>query len=81
MTTEDGLGVLAITHYARLLDELRPDVVHVFMNGRVVTNGGPELAFELEDVGYEGVAERLGIEALDVGAPVFSDPFADPLGF
>jgi Fe-S cluster assembly ATP-binding protein len=81
MTSEDGLGVLAITHYARLLDELRPDVVHVFMDGRIVTSGGPEVARELEDTGYEGVAERLGITSLAVEAPVAADPFADPLGF
>ena len=62
MTEEDGLGVLAITHYARLLTELRPDVVHVFMAGRVITSGGPELADELERTGYDGLAERLGIE-------------------
>jgi Fe-S cluster assembly ATP-binding protein len=80
MTTEDGLGVLAITHYARLLEELRPDVVHVFMDGRVVTSGGPEVAGELEASGYEGVARRLGIEPVAV-APAVSDPFADPLGF
>ena len=41
MTTEDDLGVLAITHYARLLDELRPDVVHVLMGGRVVRPAAP----------------------------------------
>ena len=62
MTEEDGLGVLAITHYARLLTELRPDRVHVFMAGRVVTSGGPELADELERTGYDGLAERLGVE-------------------
>jgi Fe-S cluster assembly ATP-binding protein len=79
MTEEDGLGVLAITHYARLLTELRPDVVHVFMAGQVITSGGPELADELEKTGYEGLAERLGIElaaALPVATP--ADPFADP---
>jgi Fe-S cluster assembly ATP-binding protein len=82
MTSEDDLGVLAITHYARLLDELRPDVVHVLMNGRVVTSGGPEVARELEVTGYEGIAERLGVDTLVVEAPVVeSDPFADPLGF
>jgi Fe-S cluster assembly ATP-binding protein len=80
MTHEDGLGVLAITHYARLLQELRPDVVHVFMNGRIVTSGGPELAGELEAAGYDGVAARLGVETLTVERPVESDPFADPLG-
>jgi Fe-S cluster assembly ATP-binding protein len=61
MTTEDDLGVLAITHYARLLDELRPDVVHVLMDGRVVASGGPELAQKLEQTGYEGLAEALGV--------------------
>jgi Fe-S cluster assembly ATP-binding protein len=81
MTSEDGLGVLAITHYARLLDELRPDVVHVFMDGRVVTSGGPEVAGELEERGYEGVAERLGVLALTTERAVESDPFAEPLGF
>lgn len=55
MTTEDGLGVLAITHYARLLTELRPDRVHVLREGRVVMSGGPELADELERTGYEGL--------------------------
>jgi Fe-S cluster assembly ATP-binding protein len=80
MTNEDGLGVLAITHYARLLTELRPDRVHVFMAGRVVTSGGPELAEELEAAGYDGLAARLGIEttAVVVPDPVEDDPFADP---
>ena len=52
MTTEDELGVLAITHYSRLLGELRPDIVHVFVDGRIVSSGGPELAAELERTGY-----------------------------
>ena len=55
---EDGrepLGVLAITHYARLLTELRPDRVHVLRDGRVVMSGGPELADQLEQSGYEGL--------------------------
>jgi Fe-S cluster assembly ATP-binding protein len=50
-----GLGVLAITHYARLLTELRPDRVHVMREGRIVLSGGPELADELEQSGYEGM--------------------------
>ena len=81
MTEERGLGVLAITHYARLLTELRPDRVHVFMGGRVVTSGGPELADELEESGYDGLAARLGLETTSVSAPgtaVSEDPFADP---
>ncbi len=62
MTHDDGLGVLAITHYARLLHELRPDRIHVLMGGRIVASGGPELADELEESGYEGLAAELGVE-------------------
>ena len=43
-THENGLGVLAITHYNRLLHELKPDVVHILVKGRIVATGGPELA-------------------------------------
>ncbi len=53
MTSESKLGVLAITHYSRLLTVLRPDRVHVFIEGRVIKSGGPELADELERTGYE----------------------------
>ena len=44
---------LVITHYQRLLDYIVPDYVHVLMNGRIVTTGGPELALQLEDQGYD----------------------------
>jgi Fe-S cluster assembly ATP-binding protein len=47
-TNERGLGVLAITHYSRLLHELRPDHVHVLIRGRIERSGGPELALQLE---------------------------------
>ena len=77
MTEERNLGVLAITHYARLLGELRADRVHVLMAGRVATSGGPELADELERVGYESLAEKLGVEALAVETPAEPDPFTD----
>jgi Fe-S cluster assembly ATP-binding protein len=49
---DQRLGVLAITHYRRLLDQLRPDRVHVLVDGRIVASGGPELAAELERTGY-----------------------------
>jgi Fe-S cluster assembly ATP-binding protein len=49
-------GVLLITHYQRLLDYVKPDVVHVLAKGRIVKSGGPELALELEREGYEAVA-------------------------
>lgn len=49
---QPGLGVLAITHYNRLLTELRPDAVHILVKGRIVERGGPELADQLEAEGY-----------------------------
>ena len=51
-----GKGVLLITHYQRLLDYVKPDVVHVLAKGRIVKSGGPELAHQLESEGYEAVA-------------------------
>jgi Fe-S cluster assembly ATP-binding protein len=49
-------AVLLITHYQRLLDIVRPDYVHILSGGRIVRTGGPELALELEERGYEAVA-------------------------
>ncbi|HTZ08314.1 MAG TPA: Fe-S cluster assembly ATPase SufC [Acidimicrobiales bacterium] len=48
-----ALGVLVVTHYTRILELLRPDVVHVLVDGRIVDRGGPELAERLETEGYE----------------------------
>lgn len=48
-----GLGVLLITHYTRILNYIKPDFVHVFVNGRVAEEGGPELADRLEAEGYD----------------------------
>src|SRR5438874_5331071 len=56
-----GLGVLVITHYQRILNYITPDRVHVMMEGRIVKTGGPELAHELEQKGYEGIRSELGI--------------------
>jgi Fe-S cluster assembly ATP-binding protein len=78
MTSERDLGVLAITHYASLLDELRADRVHVLMGGEIVASGGPELADRLEAVGYEGLAAELGVESLAIEAEPEADPFAEP---
>tara|TARA_Y100000741_G_scaffold284097_1_gene223854 strand:+ start:270 stop:527 length:258 start_codon:yes stop_codon:yes gene_type:complete len=44
---------LIITHYQRLLDYIKPDFVHVLMNGKIIKSGGPELAIELEKKGYK----------------------------
>jgi Fe-S cluster assembly ATP-binding protein len=48
-----GFGVLLITHYTRILRYIRPDFVHVFVDGRIAEEGGPELADRLEDEGYD----------------------------
>ncbi len=78
-----GLGVLAITHYNRLLNELVPDVVHVFVKGRIVASGGPELALELEKSGYEEyskmvVGDETSGATVDPFAALANDPYADP---
>jgi Fe-S cluster assembly ATP-binding protein len=62
--SDPPLGVIAITHYRRLLYELKPDVVHVLSQGRIVRSGGPELASELEDTGYAGYRESPATDAL-----------------
>jgi Fe-S cluster assembly ATP-binding protein len=64
-----GLGLLLITHYQRILEYVTPDHVHVLMGGRIVRSGGPELARELEDKGYEGLRAELGIVADSDEAP------------
>jgi len=52
-----GLGILLITHYTRILRYIKPDFVHVFVNGRVAEEGGPELADRLENEGYDRFLE------------------------
>lgn len=56
-TNESQLGVLVITHYSRLFEELKPDFVHILAKGRIVRSGGPDLADELERDGYAVYAE------------------------
>src|SRR5436305_3624176 len=53
------LGALIITHYTRILNYVRPDFVHIMLNGRIVQEGGPELADQLEEKGYEWVREEV----------------------
>ena len=50
------LGIILITHYTRILRYIRPDFVHVFVDGRIVEEGGPELADRLEEEGYDRYA-------------------------
>ena len=54
---------VVITHYQRLLDYIKPDVVHVLADGRIVKTGGPELALELESSGYDFLKDRIVREA------------------
>lgn len=56
---EEGRGFLVITHYQRLLDHIKPDVVHIMANGRIVKTGGPELALEVEKNGYADLVEEV----------------------
>jgi Fe-S cluster assembly ATP-binding protein len=49
---DPGMSVLMITHYQRLLDYIKPDIVHVMVDGRIVRSGGPEVALALEEEGY-----------------------------
>ena len=56
------LGVLLITHYQRILNYIRPDHVHVMVDGRIVLSGGAELALELEAKGYDWVREKEEVE-------------------
>jgi Fe-S cluster assembly ATP-binding protein len=53
-------GVLLITHYQRILNYIKPDVVHIMLDGRIVETGGPELALHLEERGYDWVREKHG---------------------
>jgi Fe-S cluster assembly ATP-binding protein len=64
------LGVLIITHYQRMLNYITPGYVHVMMQGKIVQSGGPELAHQLEDKGYEGIRRELGLEESAVAEEV-----------
>ena len=59
LVQENGMGVLVITHYQRLLDYIKPDAVHVMMDGHIVRSGDDSLALELEEKGYEWIREEL----------------------
>ncbi len=51
-------GAVVITHYQRILNYVQPDFVHIMLNGRIVESGGPELALQLEEQGYDWVREK-----------------------
>jgi Fe-S cluster assembly ATP-binding protein len=56
-------AIVLVTHYQRMLNHIAPDFVHVLMDGRIVRSGGPELAHELEDKGYDWIREAVEAEA------------------
>lgn len=58
-----GMGMVLITHYQRLLDYIKPQYVHIMISGRIVQSGGPELALELEDKGYEKLLAEFAVTA------------------
>jgi Fe-S cluster assembly ATP-binding protein len=72
-TSEDNLGALVITHYSRLLTELRPSKIHILVKGRIVETGGPELADVLERDGYAAFTPAEVAAEADVND--------DPMGF
>jgi Fe-S cluster assembly ATP-binding protein len=56
-----NIGILIITHYQRILNYIKPDYVHILVDGQIVQSGGPELALELEQKGYEWLRTELGL--------------------
>lgn len=57
-----NFGCILITHYERLLDYIKPNYVHIMINGKIVMTGGPELIAKIDQQGYDWVREELGIE-------------------
>jgi Fe-S cluster assembly ATP-binding protein len=56
----ESFGALIITHYQRILEHVKPDIIHIMFNGRIVTSGGEDLAHTLEAQGYDWVREQFG---------------------
>jgi Fe-S cluster assembly ATP-binding protein len=64
--SKGNMGILVITHYSRILHYIKPSNVHVMFDGRIVVSGGPELADELEQTGYEGIRAQFEVIAGEV---------------
>lgn len=77
-TQHDKMGVLAITHYNRVFEQLLPDAVHIFAGGRIRASGGPELADVVETEGYERWSSARREPDLSAVPALFTDPFGDP---
>ena len=76
LSNDGDMGVLAITHYSRLLEELKPDHVHILVKGRIVTSGGPELADTLESDGYAAFVPAEELAADEPASGGLDDLFA-----
>jgi Fe-S cluster assembly ATP-binding protein len=74
--TDAGMGALVITHYNRLLEALRADVIHILVKGRIVASGGPELADQLERDGYAAYQTDDDTEAAPPASSSLDDLFA-----
>ena len=59
----DDLGVLVITHYQRILEYIKPDFVHIMLDGRIVESGDADLALHLEEHGYDWIKQEVDAEA------------------
>ncbi len=64
----DQMGCLVVTHYQRLLNHIKPHFVHVLIDGKIVQSGGPEVALELEEKGYDELLKAHGLEPVAAGA-------------
>ncbi len=58
----DNNATIVITHYQRLLDYIKPEFIHILYKGRIVMTGGPELALELEERGYDWIKQQVDNE-------------------
>ena len=74
----DGLGMLLITHYQRMLSYIHADIIHVMMKGRIVKTGTTDLMKKIDEQGYDWIKEELGIEDERVGVEVKEPTFLEP---
>jgi Fe-S cluster assembly ATP-binding protein len=74
----DGLGMLLITHYQRMLSYIHADIIHVMMKGRIVKTGTTDLMKKIDEQGYDWIKEELGIEDERVGVETKEPTFLEP---
>jgi len=65
MKERPEMASLVITHYQRLLNHIKPDFVHVLVSGKIVQSGGPEVALQLEEHGYDELIKKYGVESAE----------------